>query len=486
MVYDDFSSVLQLGVFFRLAQAFWENRLVEKIDAVPIEIHPRRGRPILCCVSRDREVMRSRLLGALGLHIEDYPEEELSLVPAVQKALNRKDMEGPFLMVSDVACTSCIRNSYEITNACRNCVVRSCQTVCPMSAVQIVAGNRAQIDSEKCVSCGKCQGVCPFHAIVRIPIPCEDACPVQAIGKNEEGIVTIDWTRCIHCGQCMHACPFGAILEKSAFLDVLQALRGDHSVVALLAPSVIGQFPGDFSHLRQQLREMGFADVLEVALGAEVVLKEEEQEFLERMAEGEPFMTTSCCPAYIQLVEKHVPQLKPFVSRTRSPMRVVAEMARHSFPDAVTVFVGPCIAKHQEALHCKEVDFVLTFKELSAMLDACNTEPWAEDLPPLPPAQKASREGRQFAMSGGVSKAIEALAGAKASVKPVLVDGLNKKSVALLQSYAAKKCPGNFVEVMSCEGGCVAGPASIMRPNMSFKELNTFLRNSDSLKTTPK
>lgn len=479
MGYDDFTAVIQLGVLFRIARAFWEKKLEEKIDRFPIEMHPRKGRPILCCVSRDREVIEARCLSALGLTEEEWPEEGHSLSHAVPKALSRTTIASPFLIVCDVACSSCIRSSYEITNACRNCVVRSCRTVCPRSAVQIVAGNRAEIDPDKCISCGMCQQVCPYHAIIRIPIPCEDACPVKAISKNDSGEVTIDWDLCIHCGKCMQACPFGAIFEKSEFLDVLQALEGDRPVVGLLAPAVVGQFADDFSSLRQQMMSLGFTDVLEVALGADAVAKEEGHEFMARMDEGERFMTTSCCPAYMEWVEKHAPQLKPFISHTPSPMRVVANMVKASTLEAITVFIGPCVAKRQEALTSKEVDYVLTFEELSAMLDAWSGDSIVEFQPPM---QGAAKEGRQFAMSGGVAQSIQTLVGDRVEVKPVLVDGLTKKSIALLKSYAKKSCPGNFVEVMSCAGGCIAGPGAIVKPTMAAKKLKDLLKESPSLK----
>lgn len=478
---DDFMSVIRLGVLVRVVRAFWKKELPETIDEIPISMHPRGGRPILCCVSRDREVLRARCLGVLGFTQDEFPDERVPLSEAARQALARDTTTEPFLMVCDVACTSCIRSRYEITNACRNCIVRSCITECPRSAVEVVADRRAEINPDKCINCGKCQDVCPFHAIIQIPIPCEDSCPVKAISKNEAGMVTIDWDLCIYCCRCMQACPFGAILDKSEIIDVLQALQGDRPVVAMLAPAVAGQFFGGIPEIRRQMINLGFHDVVEVALGADAVALEEGREFVERMAQGDRFMTTSCCPVSMLLVEKHLPQLKPFVSHTRSPMRVVAEMVKDSCPGAVTVFVGPCIAKRKEALESGEVDYVLTFEELGAMFDARGLEDQPTKEPGLP-GQEAALEGRQFASSGGVTKAIQTLVGDEITVMPVMVDGIDKKAIALLKGYAKKKCPGNFVELMACTGGCVAGPGVIVRPSIAVKELKELLKTSRSLK----
>jgi len=477
---DDFTAMIRLGVLFRIARSFWAGNLAETVDRIPIEMHPRTGRSILCCTYKDREALEARCLATLGLDPKEWLSEGRPLADAVRQAVARTTISGPFLSVSEVACSACIRSRYEITNVCRNCVARACRAACPRSAVQIVAGNRAEIDPEKCVSCGKCQQACPYHAIVRITIPCEEACPVDAIGKNDAGVVTIDPDRCIHCGKCMLACPFGAVLEKSEFLDVLRALQGEKPVVALLAPAVMGQFPGGLAELRERLTALGFRDVVEVARGADLVALEEGPEFVARMARGDRLMTTSCCPACMELVKKHVPQLKPFVSHTRSPMRVMAEVVKNACPEAVTVFVGPCVAKRQEALTGGEADFVLTFEELSAMLDAWDGERPAAK--PLIPDEAAAREGRRFAVAGGVTQAVQTLIGDQTNVKPVMVDGLNSKAIALLKVYAEKNCPGNFVELMSCQGGCVAGPGTLVSPAAAAKALEALVNSSISLK----
>ena len=98
------------------------------------------------------------------------------------------------------------------------------------------------IDHETCISCGICHKSCPYHAIVYIPVPCEESCPVKAISKDEHGIEHIDESKCIYCGKCMNACPFGAIFEISQTFDVLQRIRKGEKMVAIIAPSILGQF----------------------------------------------------------------------------------------------------------------------------------------------------------------------------------------------------------------------------------------------------
>ena len=111
---------------------------------------------------------------------------------------------------------------------------------------------------------------------------------------------------------------------------------------------------------------MGFHDVLEVAEGAMVTTEKEGHELLEKIAEGQAFMTTSCCPSYIELVNKHVPEMEKYVSSTRSPMYYTARIAKKKYPDAKVVFVGPCIAKRKEAQRDDEVDYVMTFDEIGS------------------------------------------------------------------------------------------------------------------------
>ncbi|MDO5566595.1 MAG: [Fe-Fe] hydrogenase large subunit C-terminal domain-containing protein, partial [Planctomycetia bacterium] len=205
--------------------------------------------------------------------------------------------------------------------------------------------------------------------------------------------------------------------------------------------------------------------VCEVALGAEKTTQHEAHEFQEKMSLNQAFMTTSCCPAYVELVKKHLPAFLPYVSTTPSPMIYAAEIAREKYPEARVVFIGPCIAKRVEAMR-KGVDFVLSFEELGAILagrriDVIACQPW-----PLP--RPASVNARNFSKSCGVTKAVlDETEGFDASfqLEAKFINGIDKKTIPLLKIYAAGKIPLNFLEVMSCEGGCVNGPTSLVKEN---------------------
>ena len=316
-------------------------------------------------------------------------------------------------------------------------------------------------DEEKCKSCGKCEKACPYHAIVYIPVPCEEACPVGAISKDEYGVEHIDESKCIYCGKCMNACPFGAIFEISQVFDVLQAIRRGEEVVAMVAPSILSQYNAPTEQVYGAIKAIGFKDVIEVARGAEVTTEREAHEFAEKLAEGQPFMTTSCCPSYMEMARKHAPDLQKYISSTYSPMVYTADIAREKYPNAKFVFVGPCIAKRKEARRDDlegKVHFVLTFEEIHAMLKGMNIELGNEHIHAVDCTSCRAAHG--FAENGGVTGAVKQFVGDSLDFTSLQIAGLNKKSVALLKAYGKTgKAPAQFIEVMACEGGCISGPS---------------------------
>ena len=196
---------------------------------------------------------------------------------------------------------------------------------------------------------------------------------MRAIHKGNKDRAEIDFEKCTSCGRCMRACPFGAVMERSEVLPVLRALASGRHVTALMAPAIVGQFPGGPARIVTALRRLGFSDVMEVALGADVTSQREAAEFVERMERGDTFMTTSCCPAYVEAVRRHAPELLPHVSETATPMHYTAEIARERHPDTVTVFIGPCVAKKKEfqlGRTMNAIDCALTYEELFAMFES--------------------------------------------------------------------------------------------------------------------
>ena len=287
------------------------------------------------------------MLPILGYSISDEEDELVPLSEYARKALTRTEVSENILTVVDEACTACVKTNYVVTNLCRGCVGRACYMNCPKGAISFLPNGQAHIDHNKCVNCGICKQACPYHSIVYIPVPCEEACPVKAIQKDENGIEHIDESKCIYCGKCINACPFGSIFEVSQVFDVLSALSRGEQVVAMLAPSVQSQYEDSINDIHEAVRRIGFADSVEVAYGAMETTRREGLELQEKLEEGQPFMTTSCCPSYIELVRKHVPELKPFVSSTGSPMYYTAKMVKEQYPGMKVAFVGPCVGKRK-------------------------------------------------------------------------------------------------------------------------------------------
>lgn len=136
-------------------------------------------------------------------------------------------------------------------------------------------------------------------------------------------------------------------MERSSLINILDVMESGRPVVAMVAPSVTNQFPGTLEQLFTALRMAGFSAIMEVALGAELTTEHEAEEFFERMARGDRLMTSSCCPAWVEAAKRHIPDIVPMVSSTPSPMAYAGQLARKEHPDAVTVFIGPCIAKRR-------------------------------------------------------------------------------------------------------------------------------------------
>ncbi len=444
----------------------WSKReMIKEIDRLPIKLSPKgsnhTGR---CCVHKERAVWKYKTLPILGLDMSDETDELTTLSEYAKIAWNRAEHGKPkenIMCVVDEACSSCVQVNYEITNLCRGCIARSCMTNCPKDAVHINSKNgKAWIDHDACTSCGICHRSCPYHAIVYIPVPCEEVCPVKAIKKDENGAERIDESKCIFCGKCLNACAFGAIFEISQVFDVLHKIRGGEQMVAIVAPSILGQFNTTIDQVYGALKQIGFADVIEVAQGAMDTVRHEADELLEKLVEGQPFMTTSCCPSYIELVNKHIPALKPYVSTTGSPMYYTARIAKERYPDSKVVFIGPCLAKRKEAQRDEAVDYVMTFEEVGSIFAGLNIE--LESARSYKMNYVSVREAHGFAQNGGVMNAVKSYLKLDASrMVPSQVADLNKKNIAMLRAYAKTgKAPFNFLEVMACEGGCITGPSA--------------------------
>lgn len=260
-----------------------------------------------------------------------------------------------------------------MTDNCQNCIGKACINACNFQAISVGEG-RSHIDPNKCKECGKCAKACPFNAIAHLKRPCKFSCPVDAITYNELGISVINEEKCIRCGQCIHKCPFGAIGSKTAIVDVIKAIQSDKPVYAILAPATEGQFGEDITmeSWKEALKAVGFTDMVEAGLGGDMTTCSEAEEWLEAYKEGEK-KTTSCCPGFVNMIRKHYPELADKISTTVSPMCAVSRLIKSNNKDAVTVFIGPCVAKKSEVKDQQiegNADYVLTYSEIRAIMKA--------------------------------------------------------------------------------------------------------------------
>lgn len=465
----------------KLIEAFLSEDFEENTRLIPYDMRPMGATiPFRCCIYHERAVLKNRVIADLGFSLEE-DDERVSLSQYAKRALEREEISGKNLTVVQQACKGCAPNTIYVTDLCKGCVARPCEKTCKFDAIKVKDGH-SQIDEQKCKKCGMCIKACPYHAIVKLTVPCEEVCPVGAMKKDENGLAQIDFEKCISCGKCISACPFGAVHEKSQIIDILKAMKQGKKVVALIAPAILGQFRGNLYKIKSAVLKAGFFDCFEVAKGADITTHNEAKEFVERMERGDKFMTTSCCAGYIRLVNKHLPEIKSYVSDTKTPLFYTAQLAKEQDPNCVTVFIGPCVAKRSEGFYNENVDYVMSFDELGALFVAKKIE--VSEMEETQFDKDSSKQARNFGVSGGVSEAVKKALSDENQVKPLIINGLNKDSIKQLKQYAvSNSCENdcNLIEVMCCEGGCIAGNATINNQRQAQKQIKEGISNSKDI-----
>ena len=476
------TSHLKREILVRLIRAYLGDNYAEDVRMIPYQMRPQGSEvPYRCCIHKERAILRDRVIAGLGLDIEEAKDYEL-LSDLAQKATKREAPEKNPLTLLQTACNECVPARIHVTDLCQGCVARPCESACKFGAIKVENG-KSRIDQSKCKSCGLCAQVCPFQAITKIIVPCENACPVGAIAKDEDGLTKIDNEKCISCGKCVSACPFGAVHKKSQIIDILKNIKSGKKVVAMLAPAIMGQLPCTPAQLRQAILELGFTDVVEVALGADITTKNESAEFKERVIEGgAPFMTTSCCAAYNELVDKHIPEINQYRSTTKTPAYYTAELLKKEHPEYITVFFSPCVAKRTEASKNPNIDYVLSFEELGAWFVALNIQVGQCEESEF--AKESSAQARNFAVTGGVAQAVNSLLEDKDKANAYVINGLDKAGIRDLKKFAKNgKCElGNLIEVMACPGGCLGGSNTINAYRQASKQLGSYVEKSPEIK----
>ena len=332
------------------------------------------------------------------------------------------------------------------------------------------------------------------HPIVtNIDGPCEfcnehnDQCVVDCkyedpiYRRTKEPLIAKD--KCLSCGYCVSECDFGAIADKIEFIPLIELLKDkEKPVYATIAPAAAGQFGENITmgHLRTALKLMGFRDLIEVALFADILTIKEAFEFNKLVKNEEDFFLTSCCcPVWFNMVKKNYPDLYEKMSPSVSPMIASGRILKRLYPNARVVFIGPCIAKKSEAKepHLEgAIDFVLNFKELKEIFKALQI-----DLQSLQPddIDQASLGGRLYARTGGVSfsvkTAVNRLEPTRViKLKAKKVHGVNECKGILNDLRERKDIKANFIEGMGCIGGCVGGPRTNIDVDKGTKHVNEF------------
>lgn len=462
-------------IFTEIARLAYEGGGSQELEELPYKIIPGEIATYRDSIFLERAIVSERLRVAMGMSLRPMTEHAPISKGVDESMIEEKYYEPPLINIIKFACHACPEKRVYVTDGCQGCLEHPCKEVCPKDAITIVHG-KSQIDPDKCIKCGKCMDACSYNAIIKQERPCAKACGMGAIRSDEYGRAEINQDKCVSCGMCLVNCPFSAIVDKGQIYQTIKAIQSDTPVYAILAPAIAGQFGPEMTEakIRSGFKALGFTDVAEVAVGADLCTIEEAHDFMEEVPEKMPFMATSCCPAWAMMAKKSFPQLADNISMALTPMVLTARLIKKKHPDCKIAFVGPCAAKKLEASRRSVksyVDFVLTFEEVAGMFNA--KEIFFADLPEDKPLREASGDGRGFAASGGVAKAvvnyIKKLDPSR-NVKVVSAEGLDNCKKMLMLAKAGKY-NGYLLEGMACPGGCIAGAGTLRPINKAVQAL---------------
>lgn len=457
MKFESNVQYIKYQVLKEVSKLAFDGNLKEGYRDIPNKIVPGPKPITRCCIYKERAVVEERVKMAMG---------------------GDKDNDN-IIEVMEVACDECPVNRFTVTDACRDCLSHKCSEACNFGAITHI-GHRAYINPDLCKECGKCRAACPYEAISDVKRPCIKACKAGAIEINENRKAKIDNEKCIQCGSCVFMCPFGAIMDKSSIVDIINLLKNreeqNYKIYAVIAPAIASQFSyAKIGQVVNAIKRLGFHHVIEVALGADIVALHETNEFAKEIEEKK-VVTSSCCPAFVKYIQKNYPKLKDNISTAVSPMIAISRLIKQTDETAKIIFIGPCTAKKAEINQADlkgDTDYVLTFEELLAMLDAAGIQVGECDEDVL---DNASFFGRIFARSGGLIESIQHVIEAEeldAEFKPIRCDGLKECDMSLKLANIGR-LNGNFIEGMACTGGCIGGAASLQHGMKDRKEVDKY------------
>lgn len=439
-IFDTNVQLIKYKVLKEIIRRAYDGGLENAYTEIPKIISPGPKSELRCCIYKERAVVQERIKMAMG-----------------------GDKSNPNVVeVIDIACDECPTAGMYVTPACRGCIVHKCKEVCPRDAITII-NKKAHIDKEKCIECGKCTKACPYSAIIAQHRPCVESCKVKAISVSGDQKAKIDNNKCISCGACVYQCPFGAIMDKSYVLDIVNILKESdnntkYKTYAIIAPAIVSQCRyGRITQVVTAIKKLGFYQVVEAALGADITLYHEANEFKEK-----GIMTTSCCPSFVMFIEKNFPELVKYISSSPSPMVETALLIKRSDPTAKIVFIGPCASKKMEFKMPRDlgvIDSVMSFEELQAFVDARDIDTTKMEDTEL---DNASFYGRIFAKAGGVTRGVKDVGASMGidGIVPIAMNGITECRAGLMRLKLGRATE-NFFEGMACEGGCINGPLCI-------------------------
>jgi [FeFe] hydrogenase (group B1/B3) len=458
-LFDTFVQELKFKVLSEVAKLAYNDELNSgKVMEIAEKIVPDGEPTTSCCIYKERAIINERIGMAMGGNQEN---------PNVVEVL-------------PIACDECPVDGIHVSEACRGCIAHRCMAACPRDAIQIV-NHKATIDKSKCIECGKCAAACPYSAIVKNTRPCVNACKPKAINIDPDTRkAIIDENKCISCGACVYQCPFGAIVDKSFITKAISLINGSNNneayhVYAVVAPAMASQYQDiTTEQVVAGVKALGFHSVVEAAWGADVVAYLETKELMEK-----GFLTSSCCPAFVNYIHKNFPKMVEHISHNYSPMAQMSKWLKENDPGCKVICIGPCIAKKSEMLYTKakeHVDCYITFEEMQALFDARGI-----DLKSLEGMEldNASYFGRIFARSGGLAVAVEealkemGITEEQFKFNPVACNGILECRTALMkaQNGILKE---NFIEGMACENGCIGGPACLSHSSKNRSQVDDY------------
>lgn len=308
---------------------------------------------------------------------------------------------------------------------------------------------------------------------------CLSACVFNALSIDDNGQAMIDSSKCLGCSRCVNVCSQDILVQSKDLVAVMLALKEHQGpVFAINAPALEGQFGSDveIGQIRAALKTIGFTGLVEVAISADLLTLKEALELKNRTIDDNSFTLTSCCcPMWVAMIQKYYEQIVEHVPPSVSPMIATARIIKKLYPDALVVFIGPCIAKKAESRIpdlAGAVDFVLTFEELAELFNIFkfNLSEFENDM-----KNHSSACGLMYGYEGGVSKSvIKTLY----TMAPELYGKIKTKHVAgvpeckaILADIVEGKIEANFYEGMGCAGGCVGGPKRLVSKEQGYENL---------------